>query len=65
MTDEERRELEAMIDRRGLSEILYALSDICSEKADHILSSYNDRSLSARWAASATRIQLAGDASQL
>ena len=42
-------ELEAMVDRHGLSAILNQLANICGEKADHIRSSYDDKALAKCW----------------
>lgn len=49
--------LESIMDATSLSQMLSAIAGICSEKADHILSSYNDKALSAHWAKRASEIQ--------
>lgn len=41
--------LEALIDANGLDIVLSALAMICSEKADHIESTYNDSNLAESW----------------
>lgn len=42
-------ELEAMIDLNGLDAVLESLACICHEKAEHISSNYQDRSLATAW----------------
>ena len=41
--------LEAIIDKNSLHEVLNALADICAQKADHIQSSYQDKPLAKTW----------------
>lgn len=41
--------LEDIVDAIGLTETVQALSLICSEKAEHIRTSYDDRTLAAMW----------------
>lgn len=41
--------LEQLIDRRGIAEVLIALSEICGAKADHILTNWQDQPLAKRW----------------
>lgn len=43
------QDLETMIDRLGLYEVLSMIEAICAEKADHIRSSYDDVALAAVW----------------
>jgi hypothetical protein len=56
----ERNELEAIIDRRGLSSVLMALSEICGEKSERILSNWQDNwqdeDLARDWATAEGRI---------
>jgi len=50
MSQESRQEiLENMIDTYSLSEVLSYIADICSEKAEHIIASYNDKNLAGAW----------------
>ena len=42
-------ELESMIDRLGMSEIMLLLVHICDEKAEHIRSNWQDEGLAKRW----------------
>ena len=44
-TDQDMFELEALVDSVGLRRVLLMLSNICGEKADHILSNWQDASL--------------------
>ena len=46
----EAHDLENLIDRCGIDSVLMALSDICGGKADHVLTNWQDRALSRRWA---------------
>lgn len=41
--------LECAIDEYGVNEMLSAMSRICDDKADHIESSYNDKSTAQWW----------------
>lgn len=50
-------ELEMMIDRHGLLHVLTGLSLICSEKADHIRASYDDKALARAWRSESNRIE--------
>jgi hypothetical protein len=49
LNEQELLDLENLIDKRGISSILMALSTICGLKADHIKSSYQDSHLARRW----------------
>lgn len=44
LSQSQETEMELLIDRNGLPELLSALSRICDEKADHIEASYSDAS---------------------
>jgi hypothetical protein len=41
--------LEAIIDLHGLTEVVRMLSEICAEKAEHILINWNDKELACLW----------------
>lgn len=41
--------LEAMVDKVGLRNVVYALSNIASAKADHIHANWQDHELAIRW----------------
>jgi hypothetical protein len=45
LTVSERRDLESLIDRTSLQEVLMGLSEICSEKADHVETNWQDKPL--------------------
>jgi hypothetical protein len=42
--------LETIIDKRGIDQVLIALSELCGAKAEHILANWQDRILAKRWA---------------
>jgi hypothetical protein len=39
-----------MVDRRGIEDVLMALSEICGWKAQHISDNWQDGALAKRWA---------------
>jgi hypothetical protein len=41
--------LEAMVDRAGLANVIYALAHIANAKADHLASNWQDRSSAKAW----------------
>lgn len=45
----DKQTLEQLIDKMGLDHVLQAISEICSEKADHIRASYSDKVLERQW----------------
>ena len=49
ISQSQKDELEVMIDKSSLHEVLNALADICAEKADHIQSSYQDSVTAKPW----------------
>ena len=46
-------QLESMVDTVGLSAVLDALASICSEKADHVRTTWQDEGLARLWDKSA------------
>lgn len=48
--------LESIMDSIGLDGTLEALSDICGEKSEHVLSNWQDKPLAGRWAQAARRL---------
>lgn len=42
-------ELETMIDKVGLANVLYALSHICGEKAEHLQVNWQDKAMARVW----------------
>lgn len=50
LSEKELFELEMLIDRRGISDVLMAISEICGAKAEHIAHAWQDASLAKRWA---------------
>ena len=54
-------DLEGMIDRFSLSEVLQALSGICDEKASHLESNWQDKNAAKCWTRDGAKItKLAG-----
>lgn len=51
MTDNLETELEALIDRHGLTHVVNTLSVICAEKADHLIGNWQDKNAAKVWAA--------------
>ena len=41
--------LEAMVDRVGVANVLYALQHICNAKADHVLANWQDEEAEGKW----------------
>jgi hypothetical protein len=54
-------QLEAMVDRVGLRNVLYALVHICHEKSDHIDANWQDYYTAREWTKEALRLQKAAD----
>jgi hypothetical protein len=50
------REIEDMIDRHGLANVLDGIARICFDKADHIQANWQDAHLAGLWAAMANRL---------
>ncbi len=44
-------ELEALIDRHGLTHVVNTLSVICAEKAEHLRSNWQDKAAAKVWSA--------------
>ena len=57
-------ELEVMVDRRGLATVLDALSFLADLKRDHIMESWQDRTLAASWSRLARQIEKAAVSAQ-
>lgn len=51
--------LEGLIDTHGLHNVLAAIEDICSAKADHVLQNWNDNDLALAWAKNSALIDKA------
>lgn len=48
--------LEAMVDKVGLRNVVYALSHIASEKAEHIHTNWQDHALAKKWENDASKL---------
>lgn len=49
-------QLEQMIDTHGLSAVVGAMSKICSEKADHVQTNWQDSNTACDWRRASTRL---------
>ena len=58
-------ELEGMVDRVGIRNVLYALAKICDGKAEHTASMWQDTSTAQVWNRWAWRIESLAEGSQL
>ena len=57
MNDQELADqLEALVDARGLSAVLVALSEVCYGKAEHLVSNWQEKPASNAWAKSGNAI---------
>lgn len=54
--------LERMIDSYGLEGVLYAIGDICADKADHIRSNWQDEGMAKFWEQRLLRVTKTADA---
>jgi len=52
-----RDDLEMMIDKHGLSKVLFWIAEICHEKADHVKSNWQDRELAKAWNVDAKAVE--------
>jgi hypothetical protein len=50
--------LEAMVDRVGLRNVVYALSHIACEKGIHVRANWQDRALARRWEMDSRKLDL-------
>ena len=48
-TEQEVYDLEGLIDRRGIEQVLQQISEICGWKAEHVATNWQDTSLAKRW----------------
>jgi hypothetical protein len=49
-TEQEDYDLERLIDRRGIEQVLQQISELCGAKAEHIAHNWQDTALAKRWA---------------
>jgi uncharacterized protein with HEPN domain len=50
LTKQEAETLEAIIDASSLQAVVMALSEICGEKSEHVLTNWQDKALAREWA---------------
>lgn len=48
--------LEALVDQNSLTDVLYALAEMCHEKADHVRSNWQDAIAAKEWDTAGRRI---------
>jgi hypothetical protein len=51
--------VEELLDDYGLSEVLYAISNMCAEKADHVLQFADSETISRNWKRAGDRVAAA------
>jgi hypothetical protein len=56
ITNETRDHVESLIDQHGLRAIVELLAELCSTKADHIATNWQDYALEAAWNLEAARL---------
>lgn len=49
MNPTNRDDLERIVDRYSVAQVVQALCDICHEKADHLATNWQDHAAAARW----------------
>lgn len=49
LTQSERDELEALIDKHSIEDVVIALDLVCQEKSEHVLINWQDKNLSKAW----------------
>lgn len=62
MTELERANLERLVDAYGLETVLYILGDICTDKAEHIRSNWQDERTAKYWGKRSIKITRTADA---
>jgi hypothetical protein len=50
-------DLEIMIDKFGLSKVLFFIAEICHEKADHVQTTWQDNVLAKEWTTDAKAVE--------
>ena len=60
MTNDIEYDLEQIVDRVGLTEVLAILSEICSAKASHVEENWQDKVLAKRWEKAHKIVEQAG-----
>lgn len=49
--------LEALIDRYGMSQVLFGLATVCYEKEDHIRTNWQDATMARAWHSDAVAVE--------
>lgn len=65
MDTEEMQAIEAIIDKLGLSDTLHIIADICTAKANHVESNWQDAALAGQWESAAMRVDRLADVSTI
>ena len=56
ITEEQKNELEVIIDLEGLDEVIKTLIEICEEKAMHVEEQWGDKKIAKAWQANAKNL---------
>lgn len=59
LTDQEKRDIESLVDACTMELLLDALVQICHEKSEHVSSNWQDKALARRWMHMAARLAVA------
>lgn len=57
LTNEQRVELEILVDRADLAGVLDALATICQEKSEHVATVWQDKPLARTWQKAAAKLE--------
>lgn len=49
--------LEALIDKYGMSQLLFGLAQVCQEKADHVETNWQDKTTARAWHSDAVAVE--------
>lgn len=64
-TELDRWDLEKFVDAHGLASVVTALADICREKADHVMTNWQDKNLARLWELAGTRLDKCAESSAI
>ena len=56
ITPQQKLTLEHLVDSTSLSDVLAALAEVCDDKAEHLLSSWQDEPAAKAWQKAASRV---------
>jgi hypothetical protein len=61
LTQADRDAIESMMDRAGVSEFLTVVQEVCNEKAEHVLTNWQDKGLARDWRLLADKVSRAAE----